>query len=149
LRPAWRTLFPRWFARRARPSPDEVGRLGEELAARHLQRRGWRILHRRLKTRFGEVDLVARDGPQTVCVEVKTARLESLERTLEPLLRPARRYDHVRHARQTRAARSLARGARVDLLEVLIEGPTGCSRILHHRDVRGPVMRVTGMKRSC
>ena len=36
-----------------------LGRLGEELAAEHLERLGYRIVARNYRTRFGELDLVA------------------------------------------------------------------------------------------
>ncbi|HXH24483.1 MAG TPA: YraN family protein [Vicinamibacterales bacterium] len=49
-----------------------LGRSGEDLACRELQRRGYSILDRRYRTRFGEIDIVARDGDVTVFVEVKT-----------------------------------------------------------------------------
>jgi putative endonuclease len=51
-----------------------LGVLGEELAARHLERLGYEIVARRHRTRFGEIDLVARDGGVLVLVEVKTRR---------------------------------------------------------------------------
>jgi putative endonuclease len=47
---------------------------GEDTACRTLEARGYRILTRRYRTRFGEVDLVARDGECIVFVEVKTRR---------------------------------------------------------------------------
>ena len=50
----------------------ELGRLGEELACQELGRRGYVILERRYRTRYGEIDIVARDGPTIVVVEVKT-----------------------------------------------------------------------------
>ncbi len=49
-----------------------LGKQGEELACRELQRRGYAILARRYRTRFGEIDIIARDGPALVFVEVKT-----------------------------------------------------------------------------
>src|SRR5215212_6569453 len=49
-----------------------LGKLGEELACVELERRGYAILARRYRTRFGEIDIVARDGETTVIVEVKT-----------------------------------------------------------------------------
>jgi len=49
-----------------------VGRHGEDLAARHLERRGFAILERRARTRWGEIDLVAHDGRTIVFCEVKT-----------------------------------------------------------------------------
>ena len=48
-----------------------LGILGEELACAELTRRGYAILARRYRTRFGEIDIVARDGETTVFVEVK------------------------------------------------------------------------------
>jgi putative endonuclease len=52
------------------------GKRGEELACEELQRRGYIILDRRFRTRCGELDVVARDGPVVVFVEVK-ARTDS------------------------------------------------------------------------
>ncbi len=49
-----------------------LGRRGEELAAACLERRGYRILARNYRRRFGEVDLVARHRGQLVFIEVKT-----------------------------------------------------------------------------
>jgi putative endonuclease len=48
-----------------------LGKLGEALACTELERRGYSILARRYRTRFGEIDIVARDGETTVIVEVK------------------------------------------------------------------------------
>lgn len=54
------------------PLAAELGRRGEEIAARLLERRGWRILERGFLAARGEIDLVARDGARLVVVEVKT-----------------------------------------------------------------------------
>ncbi len=51
---------------------QSLGKLGEDLACAELERRGYAILARRYRTRFGEIDIVARDGATTVFVEVKT-----------------------------------------------------------------------------
>jgi putative endonuclease len=51
-----------------------LGALGEELAGAHLQRLGFRVLERNVRTREGEIDLIAFDGHTLVFVEVKTAR---------------------------------------------------------------------------
>jgi putative endonuclease len=50
---------------------QDLGKLGENLACAELERRGYEILARRYRTRFGEIDIVARDGDTTVFVEVK------------------------------------------------------------------------------
>jgi putative endonuclease len=54
-----------------RPS-DELGRYGEELAARHLIDAGMEVLARNWRCREGELDIVARDGDALVFVEVKS-----------------------------------------------------------------------------
>lgn len=53
---------------------QSLGKLGEELAAAFLQRKGYRILERNYRCRCGEVDVVAKDGKSIVFVEVKTRR---------------------------------------------------------------------------
>lgn len=50
----------------------ELGRLGEQLAAAYLKRRGVRVLARNVRTRHGEIDLIAWDGRTLAFVEVKT-----------------------------------------------------------------------------
>jgi putative endonuclease len=52
-----------------------LGRRGEQLAADHFERLGWRIVERNFHTRLGELDLVAVDGNTLVFAEVKTCRL--------------------------------------------------------------------------
>ena len=49
-----------------------LGKVGEDLACRELERRGYAILARRYRCRRGELDIVARDGQTVVFVEVKT-----------------------------------------------------------------------------
>jgi putative endonuclease len=47
------------------------GKSGEDLAVSELERRGYAVLARRYRTRLGEIDIIARDGPYLVFVEVK------------------------------------------------------------------------------
>lgn len=50
----------------------ELGRRGEDAAARFLYRRGYDIVERNWKCAAGEADIIARDGDAVVFVEVKT-----------------------------------------------------------------------------
>ena len=55
-------------------STDErhlLGIVGENIACAELLQRGYAILERRYRTRFGEIDIIARHGEFTVFVEVK------------------------------------------------------------------------------
>lgn len=51
---------------------QQLGKSGEDLACRELERHGCIILARRYRRRGGELDIIARDGPAVVFVEVKT-----------------------------------------------------------------------------
>jgi putative endonuclease len=88
----------------------DVGRRGEAAAAEFLKGLGFRIIAKNLRTRLGEVDLLARRRRLYVAVEVKTrahpapeqgvsaAQLDRLERTLlalAPHLRPRPRQMRV------------------------------------------------------
>ena len=48
-----------------------LGKIGEDLAVQELTRRGYAILARRYRTRYGEIDIVADDEGTIVFVEVK------------------------------------------------------------------------------
>jgi putative endonuclease len=58
---------------------QSFGRRGEQLAADHFERLGYRVLARNHRTRWGELDLVLADaeGSLIVFCEVKTRRLGS------------------------------------------------------------------------
>jgi putative endonuclease len=51
-----------------------VGKAGEEAAVQYLREHGYQILERNYRCRFGEIDLIARDGRVLAFVEVKTRR---------------------------------------------------------------------------
>jgi len=51
-----------------------TGNRGEELAAKFLLRKGFRILERNYRSRRGEIDIIARKGKTLAFVEVKTDR---------------------------------------------------------------------------
>jgi putative endonuclease len=58
-----------WWWRR---KPEPLGKQGENKAARHLKRAGYRILERNVRTGRFEIDLIAQDGDTLCFVEVRT-----------------------------------------------------------------------------
>ena len=57
---------------------QRTGRQAEDLVSGRLAARGWRIVERNARTRFGELDIVAVDGRALVFVEVKAGREDSV-----------------------------------------------------------------------
>ena len=51
-----------------------VGRRGEELAIGHLEGKGFQLVERNYRFERGEIDVVMKDGPELVFVEVKARR---------------------------------------------------------------------------
>lgn len=51
-----------------------LGDRGERAAARHLRKKGYKVITRGYRTRRGEIDLIARDGQTLVFIEVKTRK---------------------------------------------------------------------------
>jgi putative endonuclease len=115
-----------------------LGRLGEDLAARHLEGRGFAIVDRNARTRHGEIDLIAFDGAVLAFVEVKTRRASSRPGAAAPVplegLRPAQRARLRRLAAAWLAGRSTpirARDLRFDAIGVLVDAQGRLQRLDH------------------
>jgi uncharacterized protein (TIGR00252 family) len=59
---------------------SRLGKSGEELARRYLERKGFDFVAANWRCRAGELDLVMRDGDTLVFVEVKTRHGEAAGR---------------------------------------------------------------------
>lgn len=118
-----------------------LGRLGEDLAAAHLEGLGFAILARNVRTRHGEIDLIAFDGATLVFAEVKTARRRGDADTgttggdpLEWLGAPQRtRLRRLAGAWLSDAAepRPRARALRFDAIGVLVDRADALLRLDH------------------
>jgi putative endonuclease len=95
------------------------GEAAESLAAAFLARNGLHITLRNYRCRFGEIDLIARDGATLVFVEVRSRRTEGYGGAAESIT-AAKRARLIRAARHYLAAEPQAAPARFDA--VLIRG---------------------------
>ena len=68
-----------------------TGEIAEELVARRLAAVGWEIVERNARTRYGEIDIVVRDGRTLVFIEVKGARAGTSFGPEKPILAIDRR----------------------------------------------------------
>lgn len=108
----------------ARRRADDFGRRGEAFAARWLAERGWEVVAQRVRTKAGEIDLIAKRPGLIAFVEVKT-RASAAELDLA--------IDATRLARVAAAAELLladyATGGEDARIDVLLIAPGAVRRI--------------------
>ena len=109
---------------------SRLGTQGERIAAAHLASLGLVLETRNYRTRFGEIDLIARDGEETVFVEVRTKRSTAYG-TPEESLTPHKQARLIHAAEEYLAERGLAGASwRVDLVAITLQ-PDGPAHISH------------------
>lgn len=110
---------------------QEVGQIGEDAAAFHLEMKGYEVVARNYHSRFGEVDIIAKNEKYLVFVEVKT-------RTNGAEAQPKEAVDALKQKRLVKTAMIYLseRGAdlqpRFDVIEVWIERKIGTILALNH-----------------
>jgi putative endonuclease len=51
---------------------NSVGQWGEQHVQQHIKKMGWKIIACNVHSRFGEIDIIARDKKEIVFIEVKS-----------------------------------------------------------------------------
>jgi putative endonuclease len=133
LRKGWTAFRSLFSPENGGPHTARLGRRGERAAARHLRRRGYRILERNFRVTEGEIDLVAfRDGVLAF-VEVRS-------RTRPEVIDPAETVTRRKQRRVIKAAQAYMAehgltgepvAARFDLVTVLFSPEGRCARVNH------------------
>lgn len=127
-------LLRHYGRRREWADGHAVGRRGEDIAQRFLQRAGMTIVARnyRMESGAGEIDLIGWDGDRLVFIEVKTRQTDEFGA-------PDRAIGPGKQRTMLRAARDFARHAEVawdqvrfDIVGVILKRPPA---ITHFRDV--------------
>ena len=112
---------------------SDAGARAEALAARYLEAHGLAIVARNVRSRFGELDLIAREGDTLVFVEVRLRRSERFGGALESIT-AAKRNRLVAAAETYLATLPRVPACRIDAL--LLDG-LDASRIEWVRDITG------------
>ena len=103
---------------------QEIGKIGEKLAARYLKRQGYRVLHKNRHFGKNELDLVVKNKTHIAFVEVKT---RSFENEGEAIARPALAVNAEKRRRTVEAAFGYLRAhsthlvPRFDVVEVYLD----------------------------
>lgn len=95
---------------------ESLGKQGERMAERYLAKLGYRVLSRNERLVGCEIDLIMRDGEETVFVEVKTRRSHAMgypEESVTP-----RKRGHIRRAAEAWLLSNGDRPWRVDVVAI-------------------------------
>jgi putative endonuclease len=112
-------------------SRREVGARGEKTAALFLKRRGYRILEQNFRSRYGEIDIIAKKDRCLVFVEVRTRRGGEFG-TPEESVTPAKRERLAALAESyLQSLERMPSSWRIDLVAVELAGDGRTSRVRH------------------
>ena len=115
----------------------QIGNLGEQLARQYLQDRGYEIMGAGVRTKFGELDLVAREGETIVFIEVKTRRGEEHGTPEEAI--DAHKQAHLRACAHAYLSEKnlLAASFRIDAIAIELNEATRKARLRHLKHAVG------------
>jgi putative endonuclease len=100
---------------------QRVGKWGEQTAIKYLAQKDYEILGRNVRTPYGEIDIVARQGDMTIFVEVKTRT--SIKMGLPEESITARKREHMIACAEHYAAEHEIDHWQIDVIS--IEGKPG------------------------
>lgn len=114
------------------------GQAGEALARRHLQGHGYEILETNFRTRYGEIDIIARRGELVAFIEVKARRSRRCGEPFEAV--GPRKQNQIRRlalmwvaARQSDSSLRQC-SFRFDVIAIMLDGEGGAAQLLHMED---------------
>ena len=100
---------------------QQVGQWGESVATDYLTEHGYEIISRNVRTPFGEIDIVAKQGDITIFVEVKARTSDKMG--LPEVSITARKQEHMFACAQHYAAEHEIDHWQIDVISV--EGKPG------------------------
>ena len=122
-----------------RPGPMaehlEIGKEGEETAARYLEEKKYTILERNWRYRHREIDIIASLDNMIIIVEVKVRKFIGGERLEEHINRKKQRY-LISAANTYMLKRKLDQGVRFDI--ILLTGESRDFTLEHIEDAFSP-----------
>lgn len=118
-----------------------TGRIGEDVAARFLLRKGYEILELNYRKFHGEIDIIAKDLNEIVFVEVKTVTRESLNTVTRETYLPEDNMHKSKIKTVSRTAelylieKMLNNEWRIDFIAVELEHSSNKAKVRHLKGV--------------
>ena len=98
-------------------SNRSLGKLGEDLAAKYLEKQGFRIIGRNFRARYGEIDIIALEKDVIVFVEVKTRIGEEFGKP-EEAVTPWKLREVIKTAQYYAQTHQIPESMRIDVIGI-------------------------------
>ena len=112
----------------------EIGYLGQTIAKRYLQNKGYRIVQENYRTKYAEIDLITYNKAILVFIEVKTRKDEQLG-TPEESINRYKIKKLIRNAEAYAARKRYAGECRIDAVCIVLDEKGMASRINHYENI--------------
>jgi len=105
---------------------QRIGKWGEQVAPEHLLSRGYELVGQNVRTPYGEIDIIAKQGETTFFVEVKTRTTNKMGLPEEFII--ARKREHMVAYTEHYAAEHEIDHWQIDVIS--IEGKPGTEPVI-------------------
>lgn len=112
---------------------QKIGKWGEDVAAWYLVKKGYEIITRHYTSRFGEIDLIAKDRDELVFVEVKTRSNQDTGQPEEAV--NWHKLSKLRRVILAYLSRNTVEKFRLDVVAVTRLSGSGKISIRHHKSL--------------
>jgi len=111
-----------------------VGRLGEKIAKDYLRKKGYKIIEQNYKTKYAEIDLIARYKKTLIFVEVRSKVEEHFGSPEETLTRE-KIGKFTKNCLAYNYHKGYSQAYRIDAICVVFGKNRGLERISHYQDI--------------
>ncbi|MEK7658787.1 MAG: YraN family protein [Patescibacteria group bacterium] len=119
---------------------NEVGKIGEDLARKYLEKQGYKIIEQNYKTKYAEIDLVAKKSDRfleknkLVFIEVRTKIGENFG-SPEDTLNQRKLRKVMQNALAYSAFKKWGGPVRIDAICIVLKQDFSVSRLTHHENI--------------
>ncbi len=117
-----------------------VGKIGEDLARKYLEKNGYKILEQNYRTKYAEIDLVAEKSDsflgkkKLVFVEVRTKVGENFG-SPEDTINKQKLWKVLQSARSYSAFKRWQGSERIDAICIVLKNDYSVGRLTHHENI--------------
>lgn len=108
-----------------------IGGRGEALARQYMEQKGYRMLEQNYRTKYGEIDLIAKKDDVLIFVEVRTKTSEQYG-SPEETINQKKLTKLYKNARAYVGFKKWTGSFRVDAVCVVLDAEFGVKRLEHH-----------------